>query len=103
MSRSSATSFAQRLERRANVFAEELRLFPGGKVAADVVLLVIDEFGIGFLRPAPRCRIDLARVPAHADRARAALDVEVAALIIRIESRRRNGRVRQPVERDVIE
>src|SRR5271156_1782329 len=100
---SSCVHGSHRLEARANVFAKELRLFPGGKVAADVVLLVIDEFRIRLLRPAPRRRVYLVRKRADANGNSHALDVKEAELILPIEAARRNTRLRQPVKGDVIE
>src|ERR1700722_5252068 len=99
----SALARSHVLERRANVFAKELWLFPGRKVAADVVLLVIDQFGIRFFRPALRRCIDLVRKGAHANGDSHALDVEKTELILPIKARRGDSRLREPVQRDVIE
>jgi hypothetical protein len=41
-------------EARANQLRKELRLFPGGSIAALVDLVVMDELGICPLRPPPR-------------------------------------------------
>src|SRR6266542_3164790 len=50
----SSTRSPQRLERRAEVAHEELRLLPRREVAALVVPGVEDELGIGLLSPALR-------------------------------------------------
>src|SRR6516162_9088104 len=51
---------AQWPEAGANLFREELRLFPGREVAASVELVVMDEVvGIRALCPAPRRLIEL--------------------------------------------
>ena len=43
--------FPERPEARADLFGQELRLFPGGEVPALFQLVVVDELGIGPLRP----------------------------------------------------
>src|SRR5687768_11763870 len=93
----------QRFERRAYLYREELWLFPGGEVTAFVELVVIDELGVGPLRPASRGLILFAREYAHGNGNGDALGVEKATLVFPIETRRRDPRVRQPVERDVVE
>ena len=59
---------AQRPEARADLFREDLRLFPGREVAALVGLVVIDEVVIGPLGPAPRGLIALAGEGAYGGR-----------------------------------
>jgi hypothetical protein len=44
---------AERLEGRAELLGEELRLFPRREVAAFVERVVVDEFGIRPLGPTP--------------------------------------------------
>src|SRR5215472_1204459 len=83
---------AQCPERRADLFGEQLRLFPGGEVAALVDLVVVDEVGVGPFGPAPRCLILLAGKDAHGHRDGDALGVEEAALVLPIETRRRDPR-----------
>src|SRR5262245_57238793 len=61
---------AQRAERRAQLVREQLGLFPGREVAASVELVVVDEFGIRPLCPAPRGLIELVWKGAHGDRRR---------------------------------
>ena len=63
----------------------------------------MDEFGIRPLCPTPRGLVLLARKDAHGNRNGDALGVEKATLIFPIETRRRDPRVRQPIERDVVE
>ena len=50
-----------RTEGRAELFAEELRLLPGGEVAALVDFVEVDEVRIGLLGPAARRLVLLAR------------------------------------------
>src|SRR5580658_7384918 len=58
-------SLPQRSEARANLFGKELRLFPGREVAAFLHLVVVNQFGIRPLCPAPRRRIEFVRKDAH--------------------------------------
>src|SRR5262249_6339618 len=44
----------QRLERRTQLPGQQLRLFPGGEMAALLGAAVVNELGVGPLRPAPR-------------------------------------------------
>src|SRR3984893_6451641 len=89
---------AQRLERRAKLRREDLRLLPGREVAALVDLVVIDELGIRPLRPAPRGLIELVRKGAHRGRDGDVFRGEKRELALPIETSRRDRRVRQPVE-----
>src|SRR5271167_2247823 len=93
----------QRFEARADVFRKELRLLPRCEVAAFGGPVVINQFGIGFLCPALRGLEDLVWKGADGDRNGDAPHVEKAALIFPIETSRRDCRVCQPVERDVVE
>ena len=61
---------AQWPERRAKLFREELRLFPGGEVAALVGLVEVREVGVDLLRPAARGLEDLAGEHREGDRQR---------------------------------
>ena len=61
-------SLAQRPERRAKLFGKELRLFPGGEVAALGGLVEVDEVGVDLLGPAARGLEDLAGEDGEADR-----------------------------------
>src|SRR5215218_3339539 len=103
MPRPTESSLSQRPERRADVFCEQLRLFPGGEVAAPVVLVVVDEVGVRLLGPAPRNPVELVGEGAHADRDRDALGGEETTLVLPVEASRGDPRVGQPVERDVVE
>src|SRR6266542_3850368 len=94
---------AERAERRPHLVAEDQRLLPGREVAALGDLVEVDEVGIGLLDPAPRRLICLAGEDAHGHRNGDAFGVPKAALVFPIEPRRRNPRVRQPKERDVVE
>ena len=103
LSRVVRTAFSKRSKCCANVFRKELRLFPRGEVTADVVFLVIDEFGIGLFRPTLRRLIDLVRKGAYAGRDGNALHVEEAELIFPLQPGRRDRRLSQPVHRNVVE
>ena len=63
----------------------------------------MDQVGIGLLGPAPRRRIDLVGKDADGDREGDALGGEEGQLAFPVQTRRRDRRVRQPVERDVVE
>src|SRR5262245_52762142 len=67
------------------------------------MLLIVHKFWIGLLCPVLRYRADLVRKGAHCDRDRNALGSEKAELVLPIKPRRRNARIRQPIERDVVE
>src|SRR5262249_17903823 len=72
---------AERLERGPQFLNENHRLLPGGKVAALLGMMVVDEVGIGLLCPAPRRLILLAGEDADRYGDLNALRVKVAALI----------------------
>src|ERR1700679_3221266 len=57
----------QRSERGPHFLDEQGGLLPGGKVAAPVELVVVDEPGIGPLRPTTRRRIDFVWEDADGD------------------------------------
>jgi hypothetical protein len=80
-----------------------LRLLPGREVPAFREPVVMDELGVGSFRPTPRGRIDLVRKGAHGDGDGDPFRGEKGQLAFLIETSRRNRRVRQPVERDVVE
>ena len=100
---SASSGSAQRSECSPDFLSENLRLFPRGEVAAFVDLVVEDEVGIGLLRPTPRGLILLSRKDGYSHRNLDAFGVEKAALVFPIETRRRDARVRQPVQSDVVE
>src|SRR5215203_3026752 len=87
----------------SDLFGEELRLFPRREVAALVHAVVIDELGISALRPAPRSFILLAREDGDGHGNGDTLGVEEAAPVFPIEAGCGDPRVRQPIERDVVE
>src|SRR5436190_12313252 len=70
---------------------------------AFVELAEMDEFGIGPFRPTPRCGVNLVRKDADGNRDGHIFHIEKAEAVFPIEARRRNGRARQPIERDIIE
>ena len=94
---------AQRVEARAKLVREGLRLLPGGEMAALGQPVVVDQLGIGLLGPALRRGVDLVRKGADRRRQRDALGREEGELALPVEPRRRDRRVGQPVERDVVE
>jgi hypothetical protein len=61
-------SSAQRSERGANLFRKQLRLLPGGEVAALVDFVEIGEGWVGLLDPTARGCDDLARERRESDR-----------------------------------
>jgi len=63
----------------------------------------MDEFGIGFLCPTPRALVELVRKGADGNRDSDTFRREEGELVFPIETRRRDRRVRQPVESDVFE
>src|SRR5262249_34153505 len=84
-----------------------LWLFPGCEMATLGEPTVMNEFGIRFLCPAPRCRIDLVGEGAHRDGDLDASHVEETTgwevRVVPVESRRRERGVGQPIERDIVE
>src|SRR5437773_10599980 len=63
----------------------------------------MDQFGIRARCPTPRGLIELVRKGAHGSRNRDTFRGEKGKLAFPIETSRRDRRVRQPVERDVVE
>jgi hypothetical protein len=63
----------------------------------------MDEIVVGALGPTPRSLVDLFREDADGSRNRDVVVVEEGALVFHIEPSRRNPRVRQPAEGDVVE
>src|SRR5436190_7276665 len=55
---------------RPDLFAEQLRLFPGGEMAAPGDLVEVDDVGVALLDPAARGPPDLTRKGGEADRDR---------------------------------
>src|SRR5215212_2036907 len=77
---------AKRREAVANLFREQLRLFPGREVAALVELVVVDEVGICLLGPTPRHLIEIVRKDAHGYGHGDALRVEEAKRVLSVET-----------------
>src|SRR5271170_501888 len=94
---------AQRPQARADLFGEDLRLFPGREVAAPVGLVVVDEVVIGPLGPAPRGLVALAGKGADGRRDRHIDRVVEGDLVFPVQAGRGDRRVRQPVQRDVVQ
>src|SRR4030095_13132849 len=84
----SSLALAKRPERCAELVGEELRLLPGGEVAAPVDFVEVNEGGVALLRPAARRLILLARKDGRCNGDRDALRVEEATLVFPIEARR---------------
>src|SRR2546430_4367896 len=64
----SSGRFAEGSEASPDFFREGLRLFPGRKVTALIELVVMNELGIGALRPAPRSLVEFFGKRADGDR-----------------------------------
>src|SRR3954451_15579584 len=101
--RSSSAPWSNRPEGRPDFFGEDLRLLPGGEVAAFVDFVEVDELWIRLLRPAPWSWIELVGEDGHADWDLDALDVEEGQMALPVEAGRGDGSVREPVVRDVVE
>src|SRR4051812_21867065 len=99
----SSARFAEGSESGPNFLREELRLFPRGKMTALVELVVVNELGIGALGPASRRLIELIGKGADGDRNRNVLGCKERKLAFPIQARRRYRRVRQPIQRRVVE
>src|SRR5882757_6590629 len=76
----------KRPEAHAKLFGKELRLFPGGEMAALLHLVVVDEIGIGPLRPLPRRLVEFVREDAHGSRDLDALGTEEGELVLPVEA-----------------
>src|SRR4029434_10523756 len=62
----------------------------------------MDKFGKCPLRPTPRGLVEFVGKGAHSNRDGHTLRSEKRELVFPIQTSRRNGRARQPVERDVV-
>ena len=80
-------------------------MFKRGKVSTFVELVVMDQFGIRLLCPAPRDWIEFVREDAHGNRDGDAFGIEIPefAPILPIETGAGKRRVRQLGDRDVVE
>src|SRR6266567_1762839 len=84
--RHSSGRFPKRPEACAKLFGKELRLFPSGEMAALFHLVVVDEIGIGPLRPVPGRLVEFIGEDAHGSRDFDALGTEKGELILPIEA-----------------
>ena len=92
----------QRPEACTKLFCEQLWLFPGGEVAASVELVVVDEVVVGPLGPATGGLVALVWKDADGRRDGDVDGEEAGDLGLPVETSRRDRRVRQPVEGDVV-
>src|SRR5215211_1298663 len=93
----------QRPERRSHFRAKNERLFPGSEVSALLELVVMNELWKRPLCPRSRSRIDFVWEHAHRHWNRNILHIEKRQLVFPIKTSRRDCRVRQPVQCDVVE
>src|SRR5690349_694602 len=98
----------QRPERRAYLFTEELRFFPGGEVSTPLRFVEVGEGRVALLDPAARRPKDLVRKRGEADGERdgwrgLACRERLGASALPVRPGRRGSRTRQPVQRDVVE
>src|SRR6266403_1430230 len=84
--RHSSGRFPKRPEARAKLFGKKLRLFPGSEMTALFHLVVVDEIGIGPLRPVPRRLVEFVREDAHGNRDFDAFGTEKGEFILPIEA-----------------
>src|SRR5215813_15611233 len=99
-------SLTQCAERRAQLCREELRLFPGGEVASFAGFVEVDQVVVGLLGPAARSVDVLLRK--HRDCRRqgevgGGVEVSASYGLLPVQPRRGRRRVREPVERGVVE
>ena len=94
---------AQSLERSPKLFREKLRLFPRGEVTALVHFVEVNQVVVAALSPGTGRLVDLARKHRDRRRNRDIDRIEIVRVIFPIELCRGCRRVRQPVERDVVE
>ena len=99
----SSMQSAQRSERGAQLIDKELRLFPRRKVPTFFKLVVMNEFGERPHSPTPGSCIDLVRKDTYGNWDGDVPDVKEGPLVFPIETSRRDRRVRQPVECDVVQ
>ena len=108
--RPSPASLPQRAEGRPHLGGEDLRLLPGGEVAASIGLVEVGEAGVDRLDPAARRRPDLAGERREADRdgdRRRSLAARQrrgqCSSVLPVRPGRRRCGAGQPVQRDVVE
>src|SRR5262249_39552759 len=88
---------------RPDLLREKLRLLPCGEVPAFVQPAVVNEFWVGLLCPAPRSGVELIWKDADGYGDRDVLGCEKVKLVLPIQTRRRDRRIRKPVKSDVVE
>src|SRR5215813_4121536 len=93
----------QRTETCAKVIHNRPRLLPRGEVTAFRMPLIVDQLGVGLFGPTPWGRTYFIREDTHDRGDGDAFRCKEGKLVLPIETRRRNSRVRQPIERDVVE
>src|SRR5258708_38647557 len=86
-----------------HVRAKQLGLLPRREVPALVEPVVVDQLGISPLGPASRGGVYLVREDANGHRDRNMLGLEEGQLVGGGGTGRRNRRIGEPVERDVVE
>src|SRR5262245_46404379 len=86
----------------AHLAHEDLGYLEGGEVAAALELAEVDQTGEALLRPAPRGAEDLLREDGASRRHRDRIERRRPEALP-VETGRRGGRPRQPVEHDVVE
>src|SRR3954464_15142080 len=94
---------AKRAEPVAQLGGVQLRLLPGGEVPAALDLVVVDEVGVCLLAPAARRVDDVVGEDAHGHGNGDVPDGGPAGLVLPVDARRGDPRVRQPEEGDVVE
>src|SRR5215467_11500483 len=94
---------AQRAEAGAQFVGEGLWLFPRREMPAFGQPVVMDEVGVGFLRPALGGGVDLVGKDTHRRRNRDAFGREKGEVALPIQPRRGDRRVGEPVEGDIVE
>src|SRR5215469_18424806 len=97
---------AQCVERRAQLFGKQLRLFPGGEVAAFFGFVEVDQVVVGLLGPAAR-RVDVL-LWEHRDSCRerevsGGVEVSAGDRLLPVQPCGGGGGVGEPVQRGVVE
>src|ERR1700722_1538019 len=98
------TQSAKRSEGRSDLRRKALRLLPGSEVSALGELIIVNQFRIRPLCPAPRGWIKFVREDTHGNWDGDALGVEIPlAKIFPVKAGAGKRRVRQPGDRNVVE
>ena len=93
---------AQRPKGSAQLAGQKFGLFPGRVVATFLNLAVINEFVVCLFCPTPRGLIVLAGKYAHGGQDRDVGGIVEIEFKLPIEASRGDGRIRQPIEREVV-